>query len=362
VSPTPTTTAAWTKVAEQPDVQAVQFRDVAWTGTRFVAVATARAGGGAFLDSADGLAWHLQRDVAPAGFPERLASGPAGIVAVGKDADGRAVRWFSSDGLSWSDAGAAFGKGSGDDTIAVTDVVATDSGWLAVGREDPECNLNCGLEPVRALVWTSTDGLAWIRLADRPAFKGAAMLSVVRTGSGVVAVGSSGLAAAAWTSADGAAWTRSADAPALHTILSAEGDGAVQMASVAYANGVAAAVGTEFPMRGNAPPTGRAWWSTDGAAWVEAIGQAFAEGQLFTIAGTPSGFLGSGTGSPDCRGGLWTSANGRSWTCTTAAPGYAGMTPYAAASSPTVEIVVGFDSSIESDTGFPGGVWWRPIS
>ena len=31
----------------------------------------------------------------------------------------------------------------------VTDVVATADGWLAVGREDPICNLNCALEPVR---------------------------------------------------------------------------------------------------------------------------------------------------------------------------------------------------------------------
>jgi hypothetical protein len=341
-------------------VRAVQFLDVVWTGSRFVAASTATAGGGAFLDSSDGLTWHLQDGVV--GFPDALASAPRGIVAVGNDANGRPVSWSSRDGLTWSGPTGTFGKGAGDDTITVTDVVATDDGWLAVGSEDPACQTNCGLDPIRALVWISGDGLTWTRLADRPAFKGAAMLSVTMAGDGLVAVGSSGLVAAAWTSSDGTTWVRSADAHVLHTALSADGEGAAQMSSVAFGRGVIVAVGTEFPMSGDAPRTARAWWSTDGATWVEGTGDAFPESQLFTVAATRSGFLGSGpSGAPGCRGGLWESADGRSWTCTTSASGYEGMAPYAAAASPTIEIVVGFDSSVESDHGFPGAVWWRTV-
>jgi hypothetical protein len=271
------------------------------------------------------------------------------------------MSWQSNDGLAWATAKPTFGKGSGDDTIEVTDVVATDTGWLAVGREDPYCNMNCGLEPVRALVWSSSDGLTWTRLPDQKAFKGGAMTSVVRTTNAFVAVGSAGLNAAAWTSPDGLVWTRTADAPVFHAALSADGDAATQMASVALGS-VLVAVGTEFPIGGDKARTARAWWSADGVTWVEAKGELFEEGQLFQVAATSRGFLAGGpSGPPSCGGGVWASTDGRSWLCASSASEYAGMTPYAAAASPTIEIVVGFDGSIESDAGSPGGVWWRLI-
>lgn len=97
--------------------------------------------------------------------------------------------------------------------------------------------------------------------------------------------------------------------------------------------------------------------------WVEAVGDHFAEGQLFAVAATPRGFLATGpSGAPSCRGGTWSSTDGRTWTCTASAPAYEGMAPYAAAASSTVEIVVGLDSAVEvHPDGLPGGVWWRSI-
>jgi len=206
-----------------------------------------------------------------------LASGPGGVVAVGRDADGRATSWHSADGLSWAGGTAAFGTPAGDATIEVTDVIDTDTGWLAVGREDPFCQTDCGLDPVRALAWTSSDGRAWTRIADQPAFLDGAMRSVTRAGTGFVAVGSVGPEGATWTSSDLATWTRST-APVFAPVLSSAGDAAVWVASVAAASGIVVAVGQEFPMSGSAPPTVRAWWSAAGASWVEGPGERFVVG------------------------------------------------------------------------------------
>ncbi len=60
----------------------------------------------------------------------------------------------------------------GGDDVAVTDVVARGDGWLAVGRRDPVCQIDCGLTPIRAYVWTSGDGSHWTRVADRDVLEG----------------------------------------------------------------------------------------------------------------------------------------------------------------------------------------------
>lgn len=365
-APTPaaTVSTAWVAVPEQDSVRAVQFADVVWTGARFVAIGGALAGGGAVLDSPDGLTWHRVAGAASTGSPLALAAGLGGLAAIGSDADGRAMSWHSADGTTWLDPRATFGKGAGTDRVKVTDVIDDGPGWLAVGREDPYCNFNCDLDPVKALVWTSADGLTWTRIADQQTFSRGAMTSVAHTSTGFVAVGSAGLNAAAWTSPDGLVWKRSPDAPVFHAALSADGEAASIMASVASGSSgaVLVAVGTEFPIAGDKARTARAWWSADGITWVEATGDRFEAGQLFQVAATSRGFLAGGPSAPpSCGGGVWSSADGRSWSCTSSASGYAGMTPYAAASSTTIEVVVGLDSSTHPDQGFPGGIWWRPV-
>ena len=90
------------------------------------------------------------------------------------------------------------------------------SGWLAVGREDPACQVNCGLEPVRSLAWTSRDGLSWEVVPDQEALLGGGMNAVSAFDGGYVAAGVSAGHAAIWTSPDGATWSRVPDAAAFH--------------------------------------------------------------------------------------------------------------------------------------------------
>lgn len=245
ITPAPSVNAAWAPVPEQAAVRAVQFQDVVWSGTRFVAVATTNEGSGAFLGSVDGMTWHRVDVAGATGYPMRLAVGAHGILAVGYYGEGRVTSWHSDDGLTWSAASATFAKASTDSTIKVTDVVGTDTGWLAVGREDPACQTACGHDPIRALVWTSDDGLAWTWVKDQQALHGGAMTSVTRSSAGFVAVGAAGVNAAAWTSADGTTWIRAPDRAVLHSALSAEGDAVTAMSWVAVGDGVIVAVGTE---------------------------------------------------------------------------------------------------------------------
>ena len=65
-SPTPAPTAvpvpaSWIEGPRQPAVGGVQFQDVVWTGSRFVAVGAADGGVAVFLDSTDGSSWHRQK-------------------------------------------------------------------------------------------------------------------------------------------------------------------------------------------------------------------------------------------------------------------------------------------------------------
>ena len=64
-----------------------------------------------------------------------------------------------------------------------------------------------------AAVWTSPDGKTWTRVADDPAFAGAAMYGVTGGSAGLAAVGFGGSSAAIWTSPDGLTWTRVPDLP-----------------------------------------------------------------------------------------------------------------------------------------------------
>ena len=132
-SSSPSPIEDWFAAPEQPTVSGVQYHDVVWTGDRFVATGAALDGGSVFLDSADGRTWHRQGALTPESYPGRLAVGPLGVVAVG-DVAGHPASWVSSDGLSWTVAADAFsGSPAGTDTVSVTDVVATDGGWLVSG-------------------------------------------------------------------------------------------------------------------------------------------------------------------------------------------------------------------------------------
>ncbi len=360
--PSPTASpeaGAWAPVPSQAAVSGVQFHDVAWTGSRFVAVgAVVNTDVHTFLDSLDGVTWRRQEDRAPGGYPMNLAAGPGGLVAVGS-IDDRPASWTSPDGLTWTEhAGALPVPALGTDEVEVTDVIATDDGWLAVGRRDPQCFVNCGLDPIRAYVWTSNDGIRWTRLADQSSLAGGGMSGVARSDGGYVAAGTAAGHAAIWTSPDGSTWTRVPEDPMFgdETALRTSATG------VAAGDGVVAVVGISAGEGGRGA---RAWWSENGTTWSDASIETAAGGQLFSVTATPRGFLAMGpSGGASCLGGIWDSTDARAWRCVASDPAFAGFGPYAAAVSDAVEVaaglgVAGWDDS--SGEGIPGAVWVRSL-
>ena len=270
----------------QPSVSGAQFQHVVWTGTRFVATASALDGSGeVFIDSSDGLIWNRQATESADQMPAALAAGPGGVVAIGST-DDHITAWFSQDGLTWTvrpdafPAPAAKSGHSGPTTFAVKGLVATNDGWLAVGREDPVCQLNCGADPVRPLVWRSSDGLAWTSVPAAGLAGG--MDAIGRTTDGYVAVGLGKSRAAAWTSADGTTWTADADKPVFHARPGTDPSNWVEMNGVAVGHGVVVAVGMEGSLGGGEVSV-RAWWSIDGRTWSEASVERFLSGQVFGV-------------------------------------------------------------------------------
>lgn len=363
---TSSTAGDWRPVPDQAAVQGGQFEHVVWTGTRFVATGTALGAEGAFLDSPDGLVWHRQPTAPAKAYPASLAAGPGGVVAIGT-IDDRPASWFSTDGLTWTARADAFPvPTTGTDTFGITAVVATDGGWLAVGREDPYCNMNCGLAPVRAMVWTSRDGLHWARAHDQGSLGKAAMTGVARGGPGFVAVGLAGVDAAAWTSTDGSTWARVPDSPLFHELPSADPSMWTTMIGIAAGHGVVVAIGNEGPGGGHGPAA-RAWWSADGRTWARADGDYFASGGEISVmptsvTATPEGFLATATTNGGCTGGIWASADGHAWRCVALDAAFAGFKAGAAAASSSVEVAVGFNGFGEPPSdGYPGAVWRRTV-
>lgn len=380
-TPVPTATdepapASWRQAPAQAALKGVTFEDVTWTGTRFVAVGYLEDGTGVFLDSTDGVTWHRQPN--QGAYPVRIAAGPAGVVVVGRIGT-RWATWASPDGLAWTARRDAFPMPSlGSDTVDVTDVVARGDGWLAVGRRDPACFVDCGNAPKRAYVWTSSDGLQWTRLPDQAALKGGAIAAVARRADGFVAAGSAAGHAAIWTSPDGLAWSRVPDAPMFQGPRAGDAwpglppEEAAQLLPVAATNvvvrdGAIVVVGTAYAQDVCAPkvaeasscPGIRAWWSADGRTWSKASMEMPRNGQANGLAATPDGVLMVGW-SDSCAGGTWTSTDGRAWRCEASGPP-SDNSSCAVGASATVEIIMGETEAGEDDGGviWASHVWYR---
>jgi hypothetical protein len=143
------------------------------------------------------------------------ASGP-GLVAVGHesltldeseppvaaDADRDGAVWVSADGSTWARVPhdeAVFG-GDGDQVI--TGVAAGPAGIVAVGRTAEG-------EQTSAAVWVSTDGASWARVDDglfTGPGQGAAMRDVIAVGDRFVAVGWAGVTGDLGSGTVGAVW------------------------------------------------------------------------------------------------------------------------------------------------------------
>ncbi len=231
---------AWqaAQLAPPEGVAATELDAVAALGDGFVAggsqVRIDGSASAALWSSPDGRAWAAE-PIAPgaagAGI-HALASGPSGLVAVGWASIGattRATAWRSADGRAWTAATVA-----GADGAKIEAVIATDSGWLAVGSRDDQRE---------AATWTSRDGLLWTAAPSGDGLRNhggrVQMLGVTADGPGFVAVGDKDSVgngdATTWTSPDGVTWLPGPDLPSF------SGGG---MAAVAALGGRVVAVGS----------------------------------------------------------------------------------------------------------------------
>ena len=346
----------WERAPDQPSLRGVQLYQVVWTGARFVGTGS----DGQFLDSVDGRTWNLQTQSWPTGHVWGIAASARGAIAVGA-LDGHAASWHSTDGLTWiiGPDDASLGTASEAQT-RMRGVTETDGGWLAVGEEDQPCQILCPAA-ARAVVWTSADGIRWTQERASRSLASALMTGVTRGGPGYVAVGQSlpnPTSGVVWTSADGRSWSRVADGPVFHAPPGTDQTFGASMSAVTVGDGgtlvAVGKVGTQGDI-GSA----LAWWSIDGRTWSAGSGDRFLEGQLFGVAATATGFLATGpSGANSCLGGIWSSTDGRSWTCAAEDPAFEDFAAYAAAGSPDVEVVVGFGPPFSMPGGAPSASVW----
>jgi hypothetical protein len=352
----------WQPAAEQDAIASLGA--VTWTGATFVAAGTSRQGEFAIAESTDGQTWRsmsIGRDTASG---MELAAGPNGVVVVGTIGD-RSFSWYSRDALHWTEP-ATFPLPRNDDvSVRTTDVVATPNGWLAVGRADPGTGSAVNLRPIRALIWTSTDGLRWSLVEPQPSLAKAGINAVAAVDGGFVAVGTRGTRAAIWTSADGTTWTEAPDDPMFWPPADVD-EAWVTASGVAAARGSTVVVGTAYGVGAGGAPLARAWWSTDEGSWLEAVVELPEVGQPSDVAATSERFLATGPSWPDmssCLGGIWASTDGAIWRCEATELPFSGFVALEAAGSPTVEIVIGGMRADGTGT-LPGDTYaiWRPVA
>jgi len=194
------------------------IHSVAVGGPGFVAVG-ADSGAAAVWTSPDGVTWtRVPHDPEVFGDGEpwlamnAVTAGGPGLVAAGHGErySGAAI-WTSPDGIEWSRVPhdeAVFG---GVGFQLILDVTAGATGVVAVGLEDvPDPHTEFG---TRAAIWTSPDGIAWMRVPHDPAIFGEGaderqMSSIAATDRGFVAVGNH-----VWVSSDGLTWALAQDVP-----------------------------------------------------------------------------------------------------------------------------------------------------
>ena len=161
-------------------------------------------------------------------------------------------------------------------------------------------------------------GGSWTAVSDIPGAAGASFASIAAGPDRFVVVGATPRSgqlghAAAWTSTDGRTWTAAADDPAFDQH---------QMVAVASGKPGFAAVGLTC----NTQECGEsaAWTSTDGQTWraaaaIPAAGGLTAHSSAI-VAGGPGWIVGGYSfpgGDGPSPAGVWTTADGSSWTAST---------------------------------------------
>ena len=342
--------ASWERITIQPALDA-PLTSVVWTGTQFLAVDRVF---GTVVASTDGRTWQPQQRIED-GLLGQVVAGPQGVLGIGsRNAEGVVAIWRSADGITWTSAPDDVSLHGGGPFLTMAAIVDPDGGWLAVGGEALNC-IPGACRLVRAVTWTSPDGLAWTRGVDSAAMQHAEMWGVVHTPSDYLAVGDaaadpsqtdSAIRPAVWISSDGRSWTRSAELPR----FAAAEDADVILDSVTTVGDRVVAVG-HVSTQTSAAARAFAWWR-DGDTWsATEIGQ-FIPSQGVRLAAVPGGLLamfGAGMGTT-CSSSVWSSDDGSSWRCIGNDPVFADSTVSVAAVSPDAEVLVG--------SGPDGAVVW----
>jgi hypothetical protein len=286
---------------------------VAWTPAGFVAVGYEWPGWHALSwRSPDGRSWTLSDPGEGEGtFMTAVASGPSGIVAVGRDSDDAAA-WVSADGGTWRRvASPAFVDPA---HLRMTAVAAVAGGFLAGGAAGPDIGRQ------EARLWSSADGRTWASVPLPDAVD--ARVTGIATGSGtIVAVGTRGTerepaGSIAWTSSDGRSWRRVPPTSDLAAGL---------MASVAPDGPGFVAVGADGEQRAAV-----VWRSPDGIRWERVDSPTFIyhdqKIRMTAIAAGPAGLVAVGNYVPGIQFGVaraWTaSPTGDDWTVVPEVPSF----------------------------------------
>lgn len=258
---------------------------------------------GAVWLSEDGIIWSRLDDssqVFDASGIRAVAAGDDGLVAVGNEMFGDGVSddplvWFSPDGMQWSRSILPNGG-------QVFDVVATDTGYVAVGFAEHiqgEDIVDIGA------VWISTDGITWDKTAeDLVTFADAYLMAITKTDQGLVAVGvlAQDTGFGVWTSLDGSTWTKRV------VDTSFPGPGALMDVTEGTPGLIAAS-------------DSGLWLSPDGVTWQDVGDPDF---RVRSVAARGDGFVAVGQTCDDtgCTTELWSSPTGITWTKEAPEPGF----------------------------------------
>ncbi len=334
--PSPSVTAPasgerWARIAHDeavmggPGVQSMV--DVTAGGPGLVAVGAEgsdEAGDAAVWTSVDGITWLRVPDEAGVlGGPGDqtmwgVTAGGPGLVAVGRvgadlNSDGDAAVWTSVDGITWLRVPDEAGVLGGPGDQVMFSVVAGGPGLVAVGIDRLEAEMD-------AAVWTSVDGITWLRAPDEAGVLGGTgtqvLWDVVAGGPGLVAVGwgnpGSDVDAVVWTSADGISWLRASDEAGV-----LGGPGSQVLRGVVAGGPGLVAVGAEDSGSNN---DAAVWTSVDGISWLRAEdgGELFGgvgNQELWQVTTATAGLVAVGrdNSSGDNDAAVWTSVDGVSW-------------------------------------------------
>jgi hypothetical protein len=138
--------STWTEVRGAP---AELWAAASWPGRGIVA-AGGSGPGASMWTSADGSSWRAAAKPMPeAGdlFVSGVATGPAGVVAIGA-VDERPAAWRSTDLVTWTEAGVAWGRDA-----FLQSVVNLDGTFVIAGRRSNHPTL-----------WLSRDGVGWLAI------------------------------------------------------------------------------------------------------------------------------------------------------------------------------------------------------